>query len=453
MVLVPSILYGTGAYDRPDGNFPPLKLVNMWSEQSPTSEEGKALQSRPGLTLVATWGTGPITGIFQEKGVLGGALFAVTGGKLFTGGVDKGAIAGTGPVSFAGTTNELLITAGSSLYSYNGTDLVAVAFPDSASVRAIEYHDGLFIAIRNNTHKFYWSAVLNGRTWDALDFASAESRPDNLLDLKILNDTLFLFGEETIEPWANVADADAPYQRIEQRIYGVGLHSTGCVRKLDNSLFFVGGDNVVYRLADVPERISHHGIEEKIAGATTVYAYTFIHDGHSFFCVKTNTQTFAYDVATQQWAELQNTADANFNVACATVPGSGPMRMGDAVDGTVWTWGEDTDDNGVDYPRVFTAAVPLDAPLSVENVRLWVNPGQNQGPVITMEYSRDAGQTWESAGVAGMGGAGSYRQLVEWRALGMFDFPGAMFRFTFRANGVLRVSAVKINERGGGRSR
>jgi hypothetical protein len=48
---------------------------------------------------------------------------------------------------------------------------------------------------------------------------------------------------------------------------------------------------------------------------------------------------------------------------------------------------------------------------------------------------------------------GGYRTVPEWRALGMFDFPGALFEFRVTDPVPFRVSAVKVNDPAGGRQR
>jgi hypothetical protein len=70
-----------------------------------------------------------------------------------------------------------------------------------------------------------------------------------------------------------------------------------------------------------------------------------------------------------------------------------------------------------------------------------------------MRYSRDAGQTWSSYVDVSLGSSTQYRTRPEWRRCGMFDFPGAMFDFKCVSNTGLRISAVKINDPAGGRSR
>lgn len=451
------IPYGARSYRR--DNLPELRLENMFVEQSPTDETGVVLLSRKGLALSATRGTGTIRGVFQQANVFSGDTFVVSGSTLYRNATNIGTITGSGPVSFAaGATNELAINAGASIHRYDGATLATVTFPDTANVRKILFHDGLYLALRDATHKWYWSAVLDADTWDALDFASAESKPDTLLDAEVLNDVLWLFGQETIEPWANAGNADAPYQRIELGLISKGIHSTGALTELDQALHFVGNDNIAYSLrGGAPERISDHGIEERIAASATVSCFAFIDEGHAFLCVRLDSETLVYDIATREWTEFSSGA-GNWFARCATKAGDTPMFGGDS--GKVYVlsgW----QDEGNELTRLFTAAVPLEGqPLIVDNLRVHagvgtteVLVGQGSAPVIELALSRDAGKTWSDMDPAPLGAMGDYRASPRWRRLGMFDHPGAMFRFRVTDPVPVRVSGVFVNEPGGGRSR
>lgn len=457
---MPKINYGSGAYRRDNGNFAELRLVNMFVEAAPTSDGGVALLSRKGLSRSFTAGAGPIRGIFRADGAFSGDTFTVSGNTLYRETTSLGTITGSGAVSMATDGDELAIAAGSSLYRYDTTNgLDAVTFPDSANVRKVIFHDGLFIACADATHKWYWSSVLDADTWNALDFASAERKPDTLLDMGVINDTLWLFGTETIEPWANTGDADAPYQRFEQRIFDKGIHSTGCLVGLDNTFLFVGSDGMAYRLGEVPQRISEHGIEERIAGSTSVSAFGFVHEGHSFFCIRLDDATFAYDLATQQWCEFASYDHDNFRARCATMEGS-TAYLGDSESGSVWTF-DGHDDDGAALERLFTAAFPIrGGSVSIDNLIIEANvgwtdllAGQGSDPVAEMRSSRDAGATWDDWEPSDLGEQGEYRTKTDWRALGMYDWPGAMFEFRVTDPIGLRISGVFVNEEGGGRSR
>lgn len=457
---MPAIFYGKGSYRRQHGNLPELSLVNMFLEQTPSAENGVVLIDRRGLETSSTAGSGPVTGVFSQPGTFGGDVFRVSGGTLYRNTTSLGAIGGSGPVSFAASASEVLVTAGASLYSYNGTNLVAVTFPDSANVRAVAFISGHFIAVRDGTHRFYWSAQLDGRSWDALDFASAESEPDNLLDAVSMRGNLYLMGQATIEPWFYTGALDLPFSLIQQRLFPKGAHSTGCAVEMDNALFFVANDGMVYRTADVPERLSDHGIEERISGSAAVSAFGYIHEGHTMFCIRLADGTFALDAATGQWFELQSHNRSNFRGRCAAMQGQ-TVLFGDDSTGKLWTFSDESHDEGEEILREFTAAIPLKGGAAqIDNITVdaatghtGLLVGQGSDPIMEMAVSRDAGTTWGAFRSARLGAQGEYRTRTRWTRCGMIDEPGGMFKFRVTDPVSVRISNVQVNEPGGGRSR
>lgn len=452
--------YGASAYRRDQGSLPELRLVNMFVEASLSSENGVTLQSRPGLTPVSTLSGAPIKALLAKDGVLGGATFAVAGASFYRDGTLLGSVSGFGPASMAASALEVLATQGDGLARYDGQTLQAVAFPDNATVTAIEFLAGYFIAARGGSQRFYWSAVLDGSSWDGLDYASAESSPDELRDLLVVRDELVLLGSETVEFWVPTGQAETPFIRSQGRLYRKGVMGTGCAAELDNALFWIGNDGAVYRGGDaVPVRLSDHGIEERVIQSKTHRATAFTWQGHAFFAVHLDSGCFAFDAATGKWCEFSTFGSIGWDVgAVATVRGE-PM-FGSSTSGTISRLSGDTDG---DKPlqRLFSAILPLQGQVgSVDNVRLTANVGRTgrleglgSAPTIELRSSRDAGVTFGAWRGASLGAQGQYRARTEWRRLGMFDEPGALFEIRCTDPVPLRVSAVTANEAGGGRSR
>jgi hypothetical protein len=459
---VPSITYGVGAFKRDTGNLPPLELVNMFVEEAKTSENQVCLQSRAGLATFATRGSGPIKKLYSEKGVFSGAVLAVSSSTLYKDATSLGTVNGSGPYSIAGTASEALIAGGGTLQRSTGAALANVSFPDSAAVRAVCVINFLFVAVRGDSTypgRFYWSAVNNGNSWDALDYATAERAPDALLDIAALGDNIWLFGQSSLEVWQNTGAATLPFQRMEQVAFDKGIIATGAWAKADNSLIFIGSDAVVYRAAaDNPVRISEHWLEEKIAASSAWSVFAYSRQGHEFVCIRLDSETYAYDVVTQEWTEFQ-TSGANWIAQCSCMVGS-TAYLGHSSTGAVMTF-SGWQDLGADLTRKFTAGVPLDGPLSINGIRFWLNVGAAPTgitPTLYLSYSRDQGRTYSTEistdiGNATDDGSDDYRVRAEFRRLGMFDDPGAMFKVRYAAAGGLRVSAVKVNDNGGGRSR
>lgn len=444
------IPYGVGAYSRQRGNLPPLRLVNLFVERSQTNEQQIVLQSRFGIASDGVYGAGPIRGVMQKDGVFNGDRFVVSGDRLYRGSTLLGTIDGDGPVYIASSDLEVMVTAGKTLYSYNGTNFQAVAFPDGADVAAIIHSNGLFIAIRAGTGRWYFSAVLDGRLWDGLDYATAESEPDRILDIVEIDGVLFFFGTESIEPWGATGDLELPYSLIQQRNFNQGIIASGCAVSIDNTFFWVGSDAIVYRNGEVPQVVADDAIVEASKASTRHRLFVLEDERHKFVCLRLDTVTFAYDVTSGQWCEFASYGRSNFRVH---------MGMGDDETGTVWKW-EGYDDNGAVLERRFMAGTELDQAVLVRNFRLECEVGGTQflagdyaEPTIEVRFSDDAGRTWTDWEPEGLGAQGEYRRRVEWRALGMFDAPGFLAEGRISDPVSFRLSGVGVNEYLGGRAR
>lgn len=463
---MPSLAFGTSAYSRTRGNLPELPVINMFVESTPASGSGVVLQSRPPLVSYATRGSGPIKGLYQADGVMAGDLIVVSGNAVYRGETLLGTLSGSGPVSFAADETEIVINAGAGIYRSTGSSLSAVSFPDGAAVSKLVDTAGYFIALRSGTQQFYFSAVLDGSSWGALDFASTENEPDPGRDALVVNDMLAFFGSQTTEFWAKTGDPDAPFAPIEGRVYQKGVIQTGAACRFDNSFAFIGNNRIVYYGGNVPERISDAGIEEKLAHGTDFSLFVLPFEGHEFLAVRVSsvvtaqyqTGTWLYDAQTKQWCEWQSWGRDNWRARCATQEGT---YLGDDENGTIWTLGEGFEDAGGVFERRFRAGLPLaGGSFTADNIRLTVNVGETADlsgytatPTVEMRTSRDGGRTWSVWRAAPLGAQGNYRTRCEWRRCGMFDDPGLLAEFRTVDPVPFRVSAAGMNEDGGGRSR
>lgn len=444
------LAYGKGAYSRTRGNLPSLTLVNMHVEASATEKSGVVLMSRKGLVEDADIGDGPIRGELQKDGVFDGDRFVVSGSEFYRGETLLGEIEGGGVVSIAASAFEVLVTAGTKLYSYDGTDFEEVTFPDDADVTKVIYTAGYFIGLRGGTGVWYFSAIEDGRTWDGLDFATAENEPDALLDALVLDGVIVFFGTASVEFWAATGDADLPYTPIQQRVFEQGIIATGCAVQIDNTFFWEGADRIVYRNGDVPQAISADDIVEKAAASETQRLFLVTDERHKFIVLRLDTSTHPYDITTGEWCEWKSYGRTNFRAG----PG-----LGDDETGKIWRF-EGYIDAGTVFERRFTAGVTLAGPLTVDNLRLTCEVGTTPhltgdyvAPTIEIRTSNDGGNIWADWEQVSVGEQGQYRERVEVRALGMFDDPGLLAEGRMTDPVSFRLSNVAINEPGGGRSR
>ena len=453
------LLFGTSSYERSEGNLPPFPVKNMYAEKGMGGNV--LLQSRPGLDdRSADMGAGPIKALFKRDGVFSGDLFGVSAGNLYRTTTSLGTIPGSGFVSIAGNEVGLMVASGSTLRYYNGTTLADVTFPDSADVAHVFAGGSRFWFVREDTGKLYWTDALEADV-EALDFATAESMPDKLLQGLWLDGMAILFGAETVELWQQTGDATLPIKPLVNMVFEKGLKATGCATAIGSTFAWVGNDNVVY-LTNENQPISNEGLNARIAASSSDSMFTFAIDGFEFLCLRMDEETQVWRQATGTWHEFATYGQTNWAAACH----AGGV-FGSGIDGKTLAWGTDKTDalgtSGI-MERLFTAGAPINAGgVVIDNLMLRTNPGETSyltgdyaNPVVEMRVSPDAGRTWgtwktHGLGAVGSGAQGEYRTNVIWRTLGMASRPAFFVQFRVTDPIPFRVSDVLINETQGGR--
>jgi hypothetical protein len=451
---MPSIPFARSNYERSEGDLPAFRTVNLYTEKA--QGDNYVLQSRPGLDdRGADMGAGPVKQVFKRDGVFGGDLFGVSAGNLYRNTTSLGSIPGTGFMSIAGNEIGVMVASGSTLRYYNGTTLADVTFPDTADVAHVFAGGSRFWFIRKDTGKLYWTDALEADV-ESLDFATAESLPDKLLQGLWIDGMAVLFGAETIELWQQTGDATLPIKPMVNLVYERGVKATGCAVAIGSTFAWVGNDNVVY-LTDEKTPISNEGLNAKIAASNTCGLFTFLIDGAEFLALRMDDATEVWRQSTGTWHEWATYGQTNWAASCcdAGVFGSG-------IDGKTLAWGTDKTDalaTGGVMERLLTAGFSVDGGMgTVNNLRLrcaaGVTPylaGEYATPMVEMRLSDDGGKLWSDWDAVSLGEQGDYGALVEWRALGGFGYPGALFEFRCTDPVGFRVSDVLINERFGGR--
>lgn len=429
---------------------PPLPVENMYVEEAPTEETGLVLQSRPPLhDRQAGMGTGTVEALFQRDGVLFNALFGVAGSYLYNGENQVGPITGSGAVSMAGNEIGLMVTAGETLHFHDGASVADVAFPDDNDVVKVFTGAARFWAIRKDTGHLFFTPAL-AATINALDFITAETLPDKLLDGLWFRDMAILFGKESTEFWPNNADNDLPITPLEGSAYQIGIRATGCATLIGETFAWVGDDNVVYLQG--PQPVSNPGLNAEIAASATCRLFAFLIDGREFLGLRLDNETHVFGLLSQRWSKF-STAGGNWAARCH----AGGVFGG--ASGKTYEWGGDHLELGAELVRGFRAGFPLNSDgLDISNLILRTNPGDTPylegayaDPVVEMRVSRNAGRTWGAWRRKALGMQGAYRQMVQWRALGMASRPGFMVDFRVSDPVPFRVSDVLINEKFGGR--
>jgi hypothetical protein len=451
---MPTLAYAVDAYQRSD--LPELRVLNQYVEATPAILGAPAvLLARPALTLFSEAGAGPIRGIFSAPNVLNGDIFTVSQSQLYRGSVLLGAIPESARVSMAATRDNIMISNDAGMFTTDGVTLTATEFPDRAGVSSVGYLAGYAFAVRAGSHIIYFS--MDPTTWDGLDFVSAEQDTGEIVGTAVVADQIWVFGQRVTEIFSPTGNADAPFQRVEGRIYDKGCLSRDTIARADNSVTWVGSDRIVYRGDNAPVRISNHGIEERLKNsvAEDLRAWSFPWNGHIFYALRLASGTFVYDYATQQWSEFASHGREAWRAHIGVLR-DGVILAGDDTDGKIWRLTDDVlTDDGAPIERRFTAILK-ESPVIIDNITMDCSVGQSADygadAIIEVRISRDGGNTWGAWKPATMGARGNYRARPVWRRMGIADGK-AVFEFRLTDDTRWRLSTVAANDSLAGRSR
>ena len=434
------------AYVARSVNAADARMVNLFPEVVPEGgKEPAFLQRAPGLSVLATVGTGPIRGLWT----FGGYGYVVSGSTLFQ--IDsnwiavaKGTIGGAGPVSMTDNGIQLFVAANPLGYIYNAdTDVFQqITDPDFPGAVTVGYLDGYFVFNEPNSQKIWVTQLLDGTSVDPLDFASAEGDPDDVVAIFIDHREVWVYGTNSAEVWYNAGTLDFPLARIQGAYNELGCAAPYSIAKMDNQIYWLGkddrGQGIVFRAAGyMGQRISTHAIEwqmQEYSDLSDAVGYTYQQDGHSFYVLNfpsANT-TWVFDVATGAWHERASFENGDFNRHrgnCQMFYNATNV-VGDYQNGKIYELDLNSyADDGLpqkwlrswralptganNLARTIQHSLQLDCETGVG-----LNLGQGSDPQVMLRWSDDGGHTWSNEHWKSMGKIGRSGYRTIWRRLG-----------------------------------
>lgn len=215
-----------------------------------TARSIRALHYWPGaLELSAGPGSDRGMGVHKKE------LYKVSGTTLekidFAGArTSLGTVSGTGRCQMASDGTNLVIATGEARYQYNGTlSLISDASHEPGYSAAFLNRQMIY----DGKDGSFWVADVNDPdSINALNFATAESRPDDsIAAYAFRNNMVFIFGEESVEGWYNDATASNPaYTRVDGSIHPIGAFTPWVVADDRRAMYFLGHDRHIYRMVD-----------------------------------------------------------------------------------------------------------------------------------------------------------------------------------------------------------
>lgn len=429
---------------------PKARLVNMFVEQTPEGPTSNVRRARPGLALSSTLGFGPIRAITTHLGY----RYVVSGTRVYRDAVQIGVIAGQYRVRFAQSDEQLVMVAEGTAYLVDGT-VVAITMPDADTVTDVAFSAGRFVYSVGTGGQFRYSEIADAEDIGDLNFATAESDPDNITSVEPLGSDLLFFGERSTEWWGATSSTAAPFQRYDGRRYDVGSAAQNSAVRIDNGIIWVGTaqrtdrtDLKVYRTSAVAEVISTPAIDALLSQCADISLATAIEvptEGRSFYVLNIpGVTTVAFDAREKTWAEWWSYGEDTFRIQC-----SDAGLYGDNLTGKLWTLDADRNTDGDDAMiRMCSVYLPTAERLRCKRIELYSARGEGAlgtEPVVEMRYSDADDSDWSDWVSADLGPHGVSNR-IRWHQLGQMKPPGRIVEFRCSDDVLFAPFGVVVNE-------
>ncbi len=436
-MLKPVPLFGLGVAGK-SVNVNAQERLNLYVQIEKDPEKNvTSIYNTPGLSYFQSLGSGPNRGIWQN----GDYMYVVNSNTFYRVAndgtyVDKGTLlTSSGRVDITDNGLEIIVVDGQYGYIYNilADTFTQISDPDFPVCNTVTYLNGYFVVTKVDSGEFYISGLYDGTSWDALDFATAESDPDNLVRVMAENGQLILFGKKTTEFWGDSGAQDFPFSRVGASAIEWGLAARWSACKFMDSLMFLrknrlGQVQICRMQGYVANPVSTPELEYVISqysNLSNATAFTYMISGNPFYQINFDDVSWLYNGQSDSWSKLES--GGSRHRAEMQINYLDTSYVTDYEDGRIYTFSQDVyTDDGEPIVREMICR-HQSAGESVKFGQLWIEmetgvglqSGQGSDPQIMMSVSRDGGHTWGPEVWRSMGAVGKYRTRCIWNRCGI----------------------------------
>lgn len=447
---------GQSVQDQSNTAINPARLVNCYRE--PVMAGGKTrhiIRNVLGQTLLDDIGAAAVRAMGRANGsnwVAGdGKLFELADAGTTT---QRATIADDSVTAINGNYADTTITAGGNYYVWDGTTLTQPTGKTFTNVGHHFFVGDYTVLLEQSGKRFQWSALGDASTLDALDFATANKRDDNLVRGFEISGAAVLMSEQHSELW-QITGAGGAEAFAFVTSWNRGLKSANLATKVDDNVFFVGDDGNVYIGAGSNlQNITTPAIKSAIESNTPTHCFFHEDRGYKHCYLRfSDRAAWVFNTETAEWHER------------AEGPDNGAFRAVAAIEGDTWQVGNSNGEihsltrNNKDFSaplrrtmislpvytgdRFRTPKIEINVQAGDRAIELnqqFVfqakpgvafqaksgfafqaksdNTGVEREGQVHLRLSRDGGRTWTDRKTRGVGLSGDYTKRTVWRAQG-----------------------------------
>lgn len=438
MPITPVPLFGIGNFGK-SPNVDAQERTNLYVEIQRDGEKGTlTLYPTPGLSTFVNFGAYPSRGVYRK----GDALYVVNRFTLWKVNNDGSMtslgtlLTSDGRVDFSDNGTQIIVIDGANGYIY---DTVALTFaqisdPEFPGADTVTFLNGYFIVTKPGTGQFYISGLYDGTTWDPLDFATAESNPDDLVRVMADNGQIVLFGPETTEFWSDSGALDFPFARVGAAAIEWGLAARWSLAKFMDSLIFLrknrlGAVQVCTLSGYNAQPVSSPEVDytlSKYSSVANATGFAYMVSGHPFYQINfpSANESWLYDGLSKVWSKVESRSGRHR--AEMQINFLDKSYVTDHENGKLYLFQDGVfNDDGQYIARELVTRHQSTGDFAFL-AELWIEmeagvgllTGQGSNPRLMMQYSKDGGHTWSNEVWAEFGEVGQYKARSVFRRLG-----------------------------------
>lgn len=423
------------------------QVTQNWYQQF--NEGGKdkyVLLPFPGLKLLDN-----VAGIDRGLHRMAEVLYQIKGVSLYS--IDKlgnhtrlGEIPGTGRAIVADDGINMFIVTDLKVWKYSTDDeeITEVVDVNITGAKSVDFFNNQFIYTFDKFSTV--SNVGDGATANGLNIIGEETLPDALVRDYVYDEVIYRMGVRSIVGWYNSGVGSPPIEKLQGRIFTIGLAAINSVAETDQAFYWLGDDHSIYRAsAGREEKISTDAISneiQKYADISDAIGNTFTFEGQNFYQITfpSGSKTFVINesLGVNGWFELSSGVNSplvsNKYQGTTFLNAYGQTFVADVDNGGVYKLDLDTftnNDEPLQRIRVTQSVngdlagakgkrIQMSALKLIMETGVGLIDGQGDNPRIMVEYSDDGGHTWNAGTWPRVGRLGEFTLQVEWFNLGSF---------------------------------